>query len=90
LGTNNVLQVGKTLTAECVAEALRKPLISLSIGDLVWDESRLQGRLKAEFKRSIDWDAILLLDEADVVLEARSFEDVRRNGIVSSKAHITA
>jgi hypothetical protein len=58
----------------------------LSIGDLVRDELRLEERLEAEFKRATDWDAILLLDEADVVLEARSFEDVRRNAIVSGKA----
>jgi hypothetical protein len=51
---------------------------------MVWDESRLQERLESEFRRATDWDAVLLLDEADVVLEARSFEDVRRNGIVSS------
>lgn len=56
----------------------------MSIGEMVWDETQLQERLKSEFQRAIDWDAVLLLDEADVVLEARSFEDVRRNGIVSS------
>lgn len=60
-----------------------KPLIALSIGDLIVDESQLERRLLDEFERAIAWDAILLLDEADVVLEARSFEDVRRNGIVS-------
>jgi hypothetical protein len=31
------------------------------------------------------WDAVLLLDEADVVLEKRSYEDIRRNGIVSGE-----
>ncbi|KAK3390060.1 hypothetical protein B0H63DRAFT_464718 [Podospora didyma] len=75
--------VGKTLTAESVAETVKKPLVALSIGDLAMDEYRLQGRLESEFKRAMSWDAILLLDEADVVLEARSFEDIRRNGIVS-------
>jgi AAA+ superfamily predicted ATPase len=75
--------VGKTLTAESLAQHVKKPLISLSIGNLIWDESKLQGRLVSEFSRAIDWDAILLLDEADVVLEERSFEDVRRNAIVS-------
>ncbi|EHK41613.1 hypothetical protein TRIATDRAFT_17892, partial [Trichoderma atroviride IMI 206040] len=75
--------VGKTLTAESVAEAVGKPLLAMSIGEMVWDETQLQERLKTEFQRAIDWDAVLLLDEADVVLEARSFEDVRRNGIVS-------
>ncbi|PNP38116.1 hypothetical protein TGAMA5MH_09980 [Trichoderma gamsii] len=76
--------VGKTLTAESIAEAVRKPLVAMSIGEMVWDETQLQERLQTEFQRAIDWDAVLLLDEADVVLEARSFEDVRRNGIVSS------
>lgn len=47
------------------------------------DESALERRLLDEFRRALEWDAILLLDEADVVLETRSFEDVRRNGIVS-------
>lgn len=75
--------VGKTLTAECVGEWVGKPLIALSIGDLIVDESQLERRLIAEFERALKWDAILLLDEADVVIEARSFEDVRRNGIVS-------
>lgn len=83
---NDEIQVGKTLTAECVSEAVKRPLISLSIGDLVWEEKRLQQRLQVEFNRATEWDAILLLDEADVVLEARSFEDVRRNGIVSGKS----
>ncbi|KAK3295823.1 P-loop containing nucleoside triphosphate hydrolase protein [Chaetomium fimeti] len=75
--------VGKTLTAESLAQHVKKPLISLSIGSLIWDESKLQERLVSEFSRAIDWDAILLLDEADVILEERSFEDVRRNAIVS-------
>ncbi|KAH6849843.1 P-loop containing nucleoside triphosphate hydrolase protein [Chaetomium sp. MPI-CAGE-AT-0009] len=75
--------VGKTLTAESLAQQMKKPLVSLSVGNLIWDEWKLQERLVAEFSRAIDWDAILLLDEADVVLEERSFEDVRRNAIVS-------
>ncbi|UKZ73420.1 hypothetical protein TrVFT333_001067 [Trichoderma virens FT-333] len=77
------VRVGKTLTAESIAEAVQKPLVAMSIGEMVWDETQLQERLKSEFQRAIDWNAVLLLDEADVVLEARSFEDVRRNGIVS-------
>jgi SpoVK/Ycf46/Vps4 family AAA+-type ATPase len=81
-------QVGKTLTAESIAEVVQKPLVALSVGDLIREESEIQTRLETEFKRAIDWDAILLLDEADVVLEARSFEDLRRNSIVSSKSYI--
>lgn len=75
--------VGKTLTAECLAEYARKPLIPLSVGNLVAEEDSIEERLIEAFTDASRLDAILLLDEADVVLEARSFEDVRRNGIVS-------
>ena len=71
------------MTAECMAEYARKPLIHLSVGDLVAFEDSIEERLTDAFKTAARLGAILLLDEADVVLEARSFEDVRRNGIVS-------
>lgn len=60
------------------------------MGDLIVDESTLERRLFEAFDRALQWDAILLLDEADVVLETRSFEDVRRNGIVSGKFSLTS
>jgi hypothetical protein len=75
--------VGKTLTAECVAEYAKKPIIPLSVGNLVAVEDSVEERLIEAFENASRLGAILLLDEADVVLEARSFEDVRRNGIVS-------
>lgn len=78
--------VGKTLTAECIAEWANKPLIPLSIGDLVAMEDSIEERLTEAFANASRLRAILLLDEADVVLEARSFEDVRRNGIVSGSS----
>lgn len=59
------------------------PLIPLSVGNLVAVEDSIEERLKEAFTTASRLGAILLLDEADVVLEARSFEDVRRNGIVS-------
>ncbi len=75
--------VGKTLTAECMAEYACKPLIHLSVGNLVAFDDSIEERLTDAFETAGRLGAILLLDEADVVLEARSFEDVRRNGIVS-------
>ena len=81
--------VGKTLTAECMAEYAKKPLIPLSVGNLVAVEDSIEERLTEAFTTASRLGAILLLDEADVVLEARSFEDVRRNGIVSGLCFIT-
>lgn len=37
------------------------------------------------FKYANDWDAVVLIDEADVYLEARSIENLKRNSVVSSK-----
>ena len=75
--------VGKTLTVEAVAQYSERPLLPLSIGSLLADQSKVEDRLVEVFENCSRWRAILLLDEADVVLEARSYEDVRRNGIVS-------
>jgi len=76
---------GKTFVAESLAEYVRRPLMALSIGDLIADHKKLEFNLDEIFTHCKEWHSILLLDEADVVLEARSIEDVRRNAIVSSK-----
>lgn len=75
--------VGKTLTAEATAEYLKKPLYQISIGDLNLDPSRLEGRLDDISENCKRWDAVLLIDEADIFLESRNFADITRNTIVS-------
>lgn len=69
-----------------MAEFHEKPLISVRITDLVAteDANTVNQDVSELFQRAETLGAILLLDEADVILEARSFEDVRRNGLVSS------
>ncbi|KAF1843837.1 P-loop containing nucleoside triphosphate hydrolase protein [Cucurbitaria berberidis CBS 394.84] len=74
--------VGKTLTAESVAEHMRAPLFMMSAGDLGINpdvESKLINILEMIAK----WNAVLLLDECDVFLEARSTHDLERNKLVS-------
>ena len=75
--------VGKTATAECVAELTQRPLLSLTCGDLGVNPEDLEVRLNTWLKRAELWGAILLLDEADVYLESRITQDVRRNTLVS-------
>jgi SpoVK/Ycf46/Vps4 family AAA+-type ATPase len=67
---------------ESVAEYTRKPLYALNIGELT-AEDKVAARLQDVFVSAARWDAVLLLDEADVILEKRSLEDFKRNGIVS-------
>ncbi|KAF4961386.1 hypothetical protein FSARC_10202 [Fusarium sarcochroum] len=74
---------GKTLTAESVAEYTRRPLLSITAADLGHEPIAVEKNLLQFFKDAISWDAIVLLDEADIYLERRSINDLRRNSIVS-------
>ncbi|KAI1084740.1 ATPase [Whalleya microplaca] len=75
--------VGKTLTAEAVAENLKVPLHTLSSGDLGSDSWDVEHGLSRILELVARWNAILLLDECDVFLEARSKHDLERNKVVS-------
>jgi len=75
--------VGKTLTAESVAEHTQRPLYVVSSGDLGTSPTDLNSELSMVLDLVSTWNAILLLDEADVFLEERSLQDLNRNALVS-------
>jgi hypothetical protein len=75
--------VGKTLTAESVAEHLKVPLFVMSAGDLGSHSEDVEDRLVSVLEKCTRWNAILLLDEADIFLEERSLHEVERNKLVS-------
>ncbi|KAF5570300.1 P-loop containing protein [Fusarium phyllophilum] len=70
---------GKTFTAESVSENLKRPLYRIDTSDLGMDTSKLEGKLKTALDRCARWDAILLLDEADVFLEKRTSSNLTQN-----------
>ncbi|KAL8941963.1 MAG: hypothetical protein Q9216_001943 [Gyalolechia sp. 2 TL-2023] len=74
---------GKTLTAECVAEAFGKPLYQVTCGEIGTRPDHLEGRLDEIFDDAVTWGAILVLDEADVFLQERDYENLERNALVS-------
>lgn len=74
---------GKTLTAESVAEYTKRPLLSITAADLGHEPVELERNLLKFFRDANSWDAIVPLDEADVYLERRSSNDLKRNSIVS-------
>ena len=74
--------VGKTLTAEAVAEVLRRPLYSVSVGELGITPRELEESLRTILDVAQTWNAVLLLDEADIFLEARDERDIARNAMV--------
>ena len=75
--------VGKTSTAETIAEAYRKPLLPITCGDLGLTAKEVEAELADKFHLAELWDCVLLLDEADVFLAQRARTDVRRNSLVS-------
>ncbi|KAF2817378.1 P-loop containing nucleoside triphosphate hydrolase protein [Mytilinidion resinicola] len=75
--------VGKTLTAEGIAEYLKCPLYAVSAGELGTDSRVLEHELQKIMDIAHSWGAVLLLDEADVFLEKREVHDIHRNALVS-------
>jgi hypothetical protein len=73
---------GKTLTAEAVAEELQRPLYSVSVGELGTDPAALETRLRQILEMATTWNAVVLLDEADIFLEARDEQNILRNAMV--------
>ncbi|KAE9362679.1 P-loop containing nucleoside triphosphate hydrolase protein [Stipitochalara longipes BDJ] len=74
---------GKTLTAEGVADYTKRPLYSVTCGELGLNTSAVEENLSDALRLATTWNAIVLIDEADIFLEARGPNDLDRNGLVS-------
>ncbi|KAK7018183.1 p-loop containing nucleoside triphosphate hydrolase protein [Favolaschia claudopus] len=75
--------IGKTFTVEATSEHLKRPLYVVSAGDLGTTPSELDQKLTKIFSFVHKWNAVVLIDEADVFLEARNTADVDRNAMVA-------
>nr|OQO28393.1 hypothetical protein B0A51_04886 [Rachicladosporium sp. CCFEE 5018] len=75
--------VGKTYTAECIAEYTRRPLITLTCADIGTDPEEVELNLEYHFTSARDWGALVLIDEADIYMEKRSSNDLVRNSLVA-------
>lgn len=75
--------VGKTFTAECIAELTGKPLLALTCADIGTDEVEMEEKLGKWLNLGHKWGAIMLIDEADVLMEKRQHADLKRNSLVS-------
>lgn len=59
--------VGKTATAESIAELLHVPLCIISVGNLGTSAESVESELQDILELASKWNAVLLLDEADIV-----------------------
>ncbi|KAH8586806.1 P-loop containing nucleoside triphosphate hydrolase protein, partial [Bisporella sp. PMI_857] len=78
---------GKTLTAEAMAAITRRPLYTLTGGFLGMDADKVNRELRITFERAKAWNAIILIDEADVYLASRDNLDLQRTLLVSVFLH---
>lgn len=74
---------GKTLMAEAVADRTHRPLFYLQAEDLGINAAVLGANIKKVFEMATEWDAVILLDEADVFMAERHPQDIARNELVS-------
>ena len=80
--------VGKTSTAECIADYTKRPLFPITCGDIGETASSVETNLAKHFQLAHRWGCVLLLDEADVFMAKRvlgSANDIQRNSLVSGK-----
>lgn len=64
---------GKTSTAETIAAYTRRPLYSITCGDIGTDPMVVEAKLLEHMQRADKWGCVLLLDEADVFLVQRDW-----------------
>ncbi|KAF2731968.1 AAA family ATPase [Polyplosphaeria fusca] len=74
--------VGKTLTAEAVAEVTDRPLYMVSAGELGIEATTVDDKLGMILDISRRWGCVLLIDEADVFLGVRG-DNLQRDSLVS-------
>ncbi|CVK90328.1 related to TOB3 (member of AAA-ATPase family) [Fusarium mangiferae] len=70
---------GPFANGSIVSEHLKRPLYRVDTSDLGMDPKTLESNLKTALDRCARWDAILLLDEADVFLEKRTSSNLTQN-----------
>ncbi|KAK4631369.1 hypothetical protein CLAFUW4_03719 [Fulvia fulva] len=75
--------VGKTLTAETIAKRTNRPLLSVSVAEIGVQPHEAEHKLTDIFADAARWQAVLLMDEADVFVEERQKGELDRNALVS-------
>lgn len=75
--------VGKSMSAEAYAESSRKILYRVQSDQLGISPEDIEKNLREVFNRAERWEAILLVDEADIYIRERGF-DIGQNAIVGT------
>lgn len=76
--------VGKSSAAEALSESMERPLLKISLASIGSSASDLEKHLKTTMCLGTVWECVLLLDDAETILESRPSDGM------SGNAHITA
>ena len=71
---------------ESVADSCKHPLYTITAGDLGTSAADVELGMGKALRLAERWNAIVLIDEADVFLEQRKTSDLVRNGLVSGSS----
>jgi SpoVK/Ycf46/Vps4 family AAA+-type ATPase len=72
------------LTAEVLSEFTKRPLLKVNLGRVA-NHRKWERALEQIFINAEDWKSILLIDEAEIVLEKRTLERMVHNSWISGK-----
>ncbi len=72
--------------AETIAEHTKRALYYLTTGELdLTDVTRMEAQLQRAFRFGWRWGAVVLIDEADVIMSKRTTTELQRNAIVAGE-----
>lgn len=74
---------GKTLTREAYSEITHRPLYKINSGQLGIAPAEVEENLETILRRAERWNAVLLIDEADVYIRERG-NDMEQNAVVAA------
>jgi hypothetical protein len=72
------------MVVESIADHRRRPLLKITSGEIGGHNNLVEERLMQLFSLAERWNAIVLLDEADVFMQQRSVYNLPGNWLVSS------
>jgi ATPase family associated with various cellular activities (AAA) len=75
---------GKTMTVECIATQMGRPLMSLTAADIGTAEASAEANLAKYLGLATKWGAIVVIDEAETFLTKRKEGDLSRNAVVTA------
>lgn len=71
-----------------MADHCRKPLLRIDASTLGTTAESVEDALSQVFQLAEKWNAVVLLDEADVFMEQREPSDLERNSLVAGQSRL--